>query len=211
VFAIGVVAHHARAEAAHALQESVGAHFLSMDNGTLGVNGNHRNVWSYLANQPVSWGVCLEDDCEPVEGFRNQLEQALNVAPAPIVSLYLGDPVWWRLFQERKTRLEDAGKKADDQDACWLTTQELLHGVAVCIQTDLIKPMLEGIGDQAIDYAIREWAKEEGHQIAFTMPSLVDHADGPTLLPKPPNMRDRRRKAWRTGTRDTWTSEAVSF
>lgn len=209
--AIGVVAHHARADQAHALMETVGAQYLSMDNGALGVNGNHRKVWSYLAKQDTDFSIVLEDDAEPVEGFRDQLEQALTAAPTPIVSLYLGNPKHWDLFQERKQRILAAGTQADTEDACWLTTQELLHGVAICIRAPLIRAMLEGIPDKAIDYAIREWAKQEGHHIGFVWPSLVDHRDGPTLLPKNPNMRDRPRRAWRVGTRDAWTSNAVGL
>lgn len=212
---IGIVAHNARADQAHQLQEQTEAVFLHMDNGAMGCNKSHIRTWEWMAGHAEreghDWACVLEDDAEPVEGFRDQLEQALEVAPTPIVSLYLGDPRHWDLFRERKARIVAAGAAADESDACWLVTQELLHGVAVCIRTPLIRAMLEGIGTQAIDYAIREWAKTEGHQIAFCWPSITDHADGPTLLPKPPNVRDRRRKAWRVGVRATWTSKAVTL
>lgn len=208
---LGVVAHHARADHAHKLMDDVGAVYLSMDNGTLGCNNNHRKVWEHLTRYDTDWSIVLEDDCEPVEGFREQLKQILETAPTPIVSLYLGDPKHWDLFRDRQAKLSAAGAQADESDACWLVTRELLHGVAIAIRTPLIQAMLDGITDQAIDYAIREWAKTEGHQIGFTWPSIVDHVDGPTLLPKPPNMRHRARKAWRVGTREHWTGKQVTL
>lgn len=181
-----------------------------MDNGTLGCSGNHYKTWTYLAQSPTQWGVCIEDDAKPVEGFTHQLEQALTVAPTPIVSLYLGQgqPLQWQ------ARIRQAIHAAEQDDACWIVGKRLLYGVAVCIRTDLIPSMLAGIetSTRPIDLAIRDWAVEAGHDICFPTPSLVDHADGPTLITdRTDTSRDMQRTAWRTGTRDRWTSKTVNL
>ena len=87
---IGIVAHTARAEHAHTLMDQVGAAYTSVDNGTLGCNGNHKQVWTWLNNHTDEWAIVLEDDSLPTPDFLHQATQALAVAPSPIVSFYLG-------------------------------------------------------------------------------------------------------------------------
>ncbi|WP_201787835.1 hypothetical protein [Klebsiella pneumoniae] len=60
-----------------------------------------------------------------------------------------------------------------------------------------------------IDEAISAWARHQGHTIAYTWPSLIDHADETPMIatrndnqPRPPG-----RVAWQHGTRDTWTTD----
>ena len=87
---IGIVAHTARAEHAHTLMDQVGAAYISIDNGTLGCNGNHKQVWTWLNNHTDEWAIVLEDDSLPTPDFRDQASQALKVTPSPVVSFYLG-------------------------------------------------------------------------------------------------------------------------
>jgi hypothetical protein len=43
--------------------ETVGAAYISIDNGTLGCEGNHRKVWQWLNDHATTkWVVVLEDD-----------------------------------------------------------------------------------------------------------------------------------------------------
>lgn len=202
--ALGIVAHHARADQAHKLMEDVGAQYMSMDNGTLGCHRNHRKVWDYLATQDTDYSIVLEDDAEPVEGFREQLEQALTAAPAPIVSLYLGvgRPQGWQ------KRIDKAIKIADNKDAHWLTGKHVLHAVGLAIRTELLPMDLDP--RLQIDHAITKWRRAEFLPVAYTFPSLVDHRDEPTLFDHGDGLsRTKPRKAWRVGTRDTWTDSAV--
>jgi hypothetical protein len=61
-----------------------------------------------------------------------------------------------------------------------------------------------------IDENIGQWSRRQGWPIAYTVPSLVDHADGPTLITHPDGAeREPGRVAWRTGTHFTWNSDAV--
>lgn len=211
MFRIAVVAHQARADQAHQLMDDVGAAYLSMSNGNWTCEQNHARCWQYHADRTAEhWAVVLEDDAQPVDGFRDQLEQALSVAPTPIVSLYLGQgrPPQWQ------SRVQQAIHQADLADASFITGKRLLHGVAICIRTNLIPSMLTHLhtSQRPIDWAIRDWAVTHGHDIAFTIPSLVDHADGPTLIEaRTDSARTEQRTAWRVGTRERWTPKTVNL
>ena len=48
----------------------------------------------------------------------------------------------------------------------------------------------------AIDEAITVWCQERGHEVSYCVPSIVDHADGPTLIDHPDGIeRDMPRRA----------------
>lgn len=190
-----------------ALADKVNADYISIDDGSLGCNGNHRKVWTWLAETTADWSVVLEDDASPADDFTTQLERALAIAPTPIVSLYLGRerPPHWQPF------IQMSLKEAQATNCCWLTSDELLHAVGVAIRTELITPMLEQTNTLiAFDEAVGLWARANQHRIAYTLPSLINHEDGPTLFKHPDG--DRRypgRVAWWTGTRDQWTSKSL--
>ena len=79
------------AEMIDALRQQVDPAHVCLDDGTLGCTGNHRRAWNWhAANTTTDWALILEDDAQPVAGFAEQAAAALSVAPAPIVSFYLG-------------------------------------------------------------------------------------------------------------------------
>jgi GR25 family glycosyltransferase involved in LPS biosynthesis len=202
---IGVVAHTSRAEQANDLAGKVGADYIHWDDGTLGCNKSHRETWAHLAHMDSEWTVVLEDDAEPIPEFRHHLSRAITHAPAPIVSLYLGRtrPKTWQ------NKIRTATQSADNLDAPWIVSTQLLHAVAVAIRTDLLNSMINAIPDTAIDFAIGAWARSTGHRVAYTWPSLVDHHDGDSLVRHAYGRTPRGRTAWRTGTRDTWNQPAT--
>lgn len=178
-----------------------------MSNGNLTCEANHRRCWSYLAgSNPEPWSIVVEDDALPVEGFTRQLEKALTAAPSPIVSLYLGRirPPHFQPF------IELSLTHARRDNSCWLTGK-LLHGVGVAIRTDMVKAMLDEADPQLpIDQSIGVWARRQGIDTAYTLPSLLDHDDGPTLIEHRDNTpRSPGRVAWWTGTRDAWTDKTT--
>ncbi|AVJ50749.1 hypothetical protein SEA_OGOPOGO_110 [Mycobacterium phage Ogopogo] len=198
-FAIGVVAHIKRLAMADQIANTVNADYISVDDGTLGCEGNHQKMWNTLAQQHTDWAVVLEDDAIPCPDFRAQLAQALAVAPTPIVSLYLG--------RQRPYAYQHRIEATINTPACWILAPRLLHAVAVAIHTNQVPDMLNSLPPRtSIDRAISTWA--ERHTVAYTNPSLVDHADTESVA-HPPGRRRPGRVAWRTGTRDTWTSDAV--
>jgi GR25 family glycosyltransferase involved in LPS biosynthesis len=209
VISTAVVAHEARITAATELAKNLDA-VLTVDDGSLGAEANHLRAWQATGTVDADWALVLEDDAIPVPNFLEQAKQALAVAPAPIVSFYLGKnkPKAWQ------HRIAQALDQADMAGAHWIDTHYLLHAVAVAMRSDLREDWLDWAPhhDFPIDQRLSEWARCRGHRIAYSLPSLVDHADWPTLV----QHRDRQpriepRIAWRTGTRDQWSRRTVTI
>lgn len=206
-FAIAVVAHLKRLTQAETLANTVNAEYITIDNDALGCEGNHARAWQWMANNNTrQWSVVLEDDAQPCGDFRNQLHQALAVSPAPVVSLYLGTgyPAHWQ------PRIKSA--LHNHPTAHWLTGPNLIHAVGIAIRTDLLPLKLQP--HTAADQAISNWCKTNHHLVAHTIPSLVDHADGESVIrqrigPIDDKKRDKPRKAWQFGTRERWTRKAA--
>ena len=205
-FALGIVAHRDRLATAEKLAALTEADYMSVDEGNLGAGTNHRIVWRALLDAGATWSVVLEDDAVPVDGFREQLAQALAVAPAPIVSAYLGR----QRPPQHQPRIASATEQADAQGASFILADHVLHAVALAIRTELVADMLANLRVMPIDQAIGVWARKRHHRVAYTWPSLVDHADTPTLI-NHPDGKDRPpgRVAWGVGTRQSWLSASV--
>lgn len=208
---IAIVGHTKRAQQAHDLMERSGAAYVTIDNGTLGCEQNHRKAWGWLAkHNPGDWSVVLEDDAEPIgtsmDAFRKPLSEALAHAPGPIVSLYLG--------RTRPGYCQAAIRKImADLEAqpmpSFITTTKLLHAVGVAIRTELVQDMLDYIGQvpaalAPVDEGIAQWAEGRGYIVSYTLPSLVNHAFGPTVIEQHHDGQDRtaERRAWMAGDRD---------
>lgn len=205
-FSVGIVAHTARTEQAEKLKYEVRADYVSFDDGTLGCDGNHKHVLTELAHADTRWAIVLEDDAVPVNNFRWHVEPVLALAPTRILSLYLG-----RLRPPQfQTQIRAATEAADDLDAHWIVSPHCYHAVGYAIRTDLIPSLLDWHSNWPIDQHISEWAQHRGEDIGYPWPSLVDHADGDTLVTHPDNQpRPKGRTAWRTGTRPHWTIRTV--
>lgn len=201
---IGIVAHITRQSMADQLAEQVSADFISLDEGTLGPNKNHRRTWTELATLGATHAVVLEDDCVPVHDLRHQLEQAIKAAPSDIISGYLGKqrPPQWM------PKVKRAIETANQNDAHYITSTHLLHGVCIAMHTDHIPPMLAFTATRNYlpwDEAVGAYARHTKQLIAYTWPSLVDHRDGPTLIAhRDGSPRRAGRVAWHIGTRHTW-------
>lgn len=195
-----VVGHTSRQPQAEQLAQSLGA-TLALDDGSYGEGINHDRAWVAATTQESDWSVVLEDDAQPIPGFDAQLREALNSAPTPIVSLYLGT--------SRPPQYQRRIKRALAQETHWIISDELLHHVAVAIRTDLVGNMLHTVECSTLpaDYRIGNWARQCDYPIAYTNPSLVEHADGPTVINHQDGQpRTEPRKAWRLGSRPSWNN-----
>lgn len=211
-YEIGVVAHTGRSEQAWAMFESIHGRVISLDDGTLGCNGNHIRVMTDLREwyPDAQWYVFLEDDAEPVEGFRRQLIEALAYAPTDVVSLYLGtsNPVHWQPTIERTMALS--------QDESWIVSDFLLHAVGYAINVDVIDDLVQFLNPFSrvpIDEQISTYCRYNSVRVSYTLPSLVDHKDGPTVIDRHADGAPRLlpRKAWRLGTREEWSSRSIEL
>jgi len=209
MIAIGIVAHPAREAMAEKLAQAVDADIVMVDGAGMGCTPNHIATWRATAERGQGWTLILEDDAIPVHGFREQLSLALAAAPDPVASMYLGR----RMPPQFQARIGAAVQLAERQSACWIRSVEGLHAVALCMKTDLVEDFLARRHPQLpIDQAVGRWARGRGLQISYSVPSIVQHADPPTLVSHPDGIPRRPgRVAWRLGTRDEWTSDYVQL
>lgn len=202
---IGIVADMRRQRQAFGLSNRTKADTISYDDGLLGCTKNHIKVWTKLLQRGGDWGVVLEDDAIPVPDFRSTLGLALEDPPADVVGLYLGTgyPRAWQRF----------AKKATQSDADWILSSHLLHGVGTAIRLSLVSDMLSFISNMApadqkwpIDEQVTHWCRLRGQRVAYTNPSLVDHADGETLTDHADGeARHLPRRAHCFGPRESYT------
>jgi hypothetical protein len=206
--AVGVVAHTSRAPTARALRNDVGAIAMNVDDGTLGREGNHIAVLKALAYRHTDWCVVLEDDAWPVRDFRTQLKRALAHAPAPIVGLYLG---YGHPSQETQQAAADAVRTAESERKAWILGDCLIGSVAYAIRIRMVTPMLDDITQRGEELPLRitRWAQSWNVGICYTVPSLVDHADGVPIDGPWPMQQRTERKAWKVGTRTNWDTGNV--
>lgn len=153
--------------------------------------------------------MILEDDAVPAPDFTNQLHYALTYAPSPIVSLYLGKqrPPW------AQHGIATAINKATTDNADWIISTRLLHAVGYAIKTDLLPSLLAFTTPAPVDQHITAWATTYGHTVSYTWPSLVDHADLPTVIEQHPDGQPRPpgRTAWTTAPHPTWSTRSVTL
>ena len=204
---IGVVAHITRQPYAEALSETVNANVVSVDDGSLGCEGNHRRVWEQLTRAGGHWAVVLEDDAVPVPHFATQLHNGLAHAPTPVVSLYLGRmrPPW------AQHAAQIATTEADNLDADWIMCNHMLHAVGYAIRTDHLRDLLAyPPTNTPIDQHITQWSPT---LISYTWGSLVDHADIPTVVNHPDGQpRTPGRVAWKTQAHHkNWSTRSVTM
>jgi len=209
MFGLGVVAHIDREQMAEDLKAEIDADFMSVDLGHLGAGTNHRIVWSVLSDLDSEWSVVLEEDAVPVVDFRSQLDEVLTAAPTDIVSLYLG-----RLRPPQyQDKIGDALAKAQANDAHFIVSNHCLHAVALAVRTNLVPYMLAGMKPYLpVDQAIGRWCRQRGHHIAYSVPSICDHRDLPSLIDHPDGrQRVPGRVAWQWGQRTAWFKTTVDL
>ena len=204
---VGVVAHESRRETAQEVADKAGALIVSFDDGAMGCAGNHAALLHMLAQAGADWSVVVEDDAQPVDDFPVHVERALAFTPAPIVGLYLGTG---NPSGQPQRQIRAASIVAARRDLAWIIADCLIGSVGYAIRTSLIEGMLPEIAERAEEWPLRvtRWAQDWGIQVAYTVPSLVDHAD---LEPvgHPPGAPRSIRRAWKHGTRRNWNTAAV--
>lgn len=199
-----VMGHPARQREATALAWALGGQ-LALDEDQAGENATGDRAWS-LYDPAASWHVVLQDDAIPIATIHDQAAAALAHAPHPIVSLYLGTGYPGHTIPAMKAAI----RKADAAGAAWITSRRLFWGVAVAIRTELVDDMLTQVQRirRPYDERISAWTDTIYSRVAYTWPSLVDHADGPPLVDRL-TPRVLPRKAYRTGSPETWDTTHI--
>jgi len=210
---IGVMAHPSRTEQFGPLVREIYADAIWIDVEGVGESANGDRTWGSLMHREDYWSVVLQDDALPVPNFRDVVHEALEQSPDALVGLYVGT------CQPRRAQVETAVELANATDASWLRADALLWGVGVAMPTHLIPRFLSWgnsrqVGhDAKYDTRLGLFAKRIGLPIRYTWPSLVDHADLPSLVKKsrPARVAPCRRVAYRVGVRESWDGPTVQI
>jgi hypothetical protein len=148
----------------------------------------HSRAWeAHLGQDELTHGLVLEDDALPCQGMVDGALAAIQRFPTSAISLYFGQHENPYSRTSRVRRARNAVTLAQDfDDVSWISTPGLWWGVAVILPVAWIEPMLAywqprktGLYDERIS----KWLiMHEKGPVYNTWPSLVDHADGPSLL-----------------------------
>src|SRR5690606_13471785 len=141
----------------------------------------HTRALTASADVGAEWVVVLEDDALPCPLSRSELADVLQAATQPVVSLYLGTGRWAgtnpRSRAPRVQALVDAAGHSPSR-----TATALWHAVGYAIRADLLPGLLTHLeaSTQPVDQAITRHLGKSA-RVEYAWPSLVDHADGPTI------------------------------
>lgn len=185
-----VVAHHSRIGQAEALAARVGADHVSVDWESHGARWGHLQalLWASARRRRV-W--VLEDDAVAPTDFKARAAEWQGRFPGDLVSGYLGRSRPPQYQSEIRRKLAAADRAGLD----WITLPTLVHGVCYSLPHDALRSIVQALPQGPADYAVGQaW----GRPPIYTIPSLVDHADG-LPVERHPDGQTRRpgRTAWR--------------
>lgn len=198
-----VVGHKDRASMADNLAEELDA-YISLDMGDLGSNANHDLAWR-LASRDAEWSAVIEDDVELSANFHQHVQDAVaNIPSDGVLSLYAGYP------RPAKLKVKRAIDKALDEGSSFLKHNSLMWGPAVLMPSHLVSSMLEFVpaaNQLQYDQRFSYWTSRKRIPVYYTVPSLVEHKDEPSLIwgDRPP------RKAWVFGEPTSWNNRYVNI
>ena len=197
-----VMAHPDRYQSAIALGTLLEA-AVTFDTGA-GETANGDHAWSAFEPES-SWHCVLQDDAQPIPGFTSHSAHALEYAPRTAVSFYVGTG------RPRQNHVQAAITAADATESMWLQHPTLLWGVAVAMPSEHVAPFLRWAKTCTLPYDRRIGAywQQQGIPVQYTWPSLVDHADNPSLLTHPWGPPRTPRKAWRLGAPQQWNTRTI--
>lgn len=177
---------------------------LAIDVGGEGENKVGDRVWRQLGELDTQWSIVLQDDALPVDNFREHAAAVLShVDPEGPVSFYVGGG------RPYKGLVEHAVRRATQLDAKWLEDGTLHWGVAVAIPTEQIPGFLQWAATSQLPYdrRIGTYFRNRKTPTRYTWPSLVDHADGDTIVHR--RKPGVARVAHSVGTREDWSNGLV--
>ncbi|OBY33472.1 hypothetical protein ACT18_00545 [Mycolicibacter kumamotonensis] len=205
---VAVIAHPRRKDRANRLAEALRADAVCWDNNLKGAEFNHAQAWNYLKDSSADYALIVEDDMVPTEDFIDQARHALAHLPktASIASFYLGrmrPPHWQPSIARALTTLPTA-------DTCWLIGKPLLSATAYAMRPEhlgLLAQVRTFRGDtRPVDERISAWMHRFKLKAAYSVPSIIEHADIEPVIAKRTDDDPRLpgRTAWRVGTRTDW-------
>ena len=170
---------------------------------------NHMRALRWHQDQPLEseYAVVLEDDAVPVDGFCDQLDMVLDVAPSDYVCLYLGTgyPVQWQHILRKE--VDPFG-----DDPHFLLLPEVLNMVGYAVRYSLVENLANylqsGAHQMGPDRSATRFVRDLRLTVAYTRPSILNHLDGEPAVKErfDGQERDRPRHAWKFGARERWSN-----
>lgn len=213
---IGVVAHRSRLRMAEALAEKTQAQVLNVDqtnasnqdDSVTACAANHLTVLRRLQSMVAgdTWCIILEDDAQPIDDFRVHAAAALKHAPTHLVGFYIG----------RAGNIE-ALQTAQSLDRAWVMADYMISAVAYAVRADILTDLLADYPrygpTPTPEVRFTDWCRSKGWWFCYTVPSLVDHNDGDSLIFTENNTYEIRqmRKAWRVGVANNWNTTILTY
>lgn len=200
---VAVVGHAERITQAAGLAQTLAPSVLFLDDGSLGEWDNHERALCWGTEQ-TGHLLVIQDDAVPIDGLIEHCERAVKERPDDMIGLYVGQ------VRPKRARVLSAVQKADRLGASWLVCDELFWGVATILPCAAICALLAFCENVAQPYDERlgkAWCAVTERDVVYTWPSLVSHADGPSVITSRPQRADGR-VAWRVGA-PTWNELVV--
>ena len=188
-----IISHHERREKANRLQnlleyrEGLTSIILTDDIGR-GALWGHKNALRFAVKYPSARFIFMEDDAEPVEGFKKKALAWIERFPNDLLSFYLGTsrpPIFQKAI----------GNAVANEDEL-IKFDTLIHGVCYTMPHSTIKRIAYKLKPNLpADFAIGEANKGK---VIYPIKSLVDHADETPVETKrrDNDPRTEPRKAW---------------
>ena len=220
---IGVVAHTSRLDMANHLVEQTAAQVFNVDDthadnpadGVIACAANHRHVLEGLhaLSTESDWCIVLEDDALPIDDFRIHAAAALEYVRSPVAGFYIA--------RSGKALNPKPLERAYESGIAWAVAHHLVSAVAYAIHGSIIRTIVgrwQGYKpEMTVEYRLTDWAREaRGNatpyaepRFYYTIPSLVDHWDGQSIIT--PGVDGEVRKAWTLGVAANWDTPAVEY
>lgn len=170
-----IMAHHDRARMALALAGRLGAPVAWDEKGDRWDTG--KRAWQLAGD--TQWHVVIQDDAVLPRGFEEGLEKALaRVRPGSPLVLYAGaTSKWYRLFD------------TVPRETSYLVMRRIVWGVGIAMPTRVV-PKVLAYGDRArrdvdghYDLRLSLYFESKRIPVWYSWPSLVNHRNGPSLVP----------------------------
>lgn len=171
---VAVVGHHSRRDRAEALARYVKGDLI-LDEERRGAGWGHRIALERAGGDRL---LLLEDDAQPIRGFRARVNEWVERFPEDMISFYLGTGHPMKYMRVVDHRL--AWTRED-----WIELRKLIHGVCFTIPPGGAARALERAQrhpNSPIDFVIGDaWCRASARRVIYPVASLVDHEDGQSL------------------------------
>ncbi len=191
---VAIITHPRRRDMAEQLKATLGTGKLFIDTDSRGAAWNHWRAIDWAQTQDRV--LILEDDAIPCPDLLERAEEWTARYPSKLISFYLGrgapvsaQPTVDRLIREAEAEGHD-----------FITHPDLLHAVAYTIPAWVLPHLRlpEPRRRLATDVTIGQaWRAATRSSVLYTLPSLVDHADGEGIHEHAGRRPAIPRRAWR--------------